>query len=61
MEKTFLSAKDISAILGVSVSLSYQIITTLNKELTELGYCVVRGKVNRLYFEKRYYYTQTPA
>lgn len=61
MEKTFLNAKDISEILGVSDSLSYKIITQLNDELTQLGYLVVRGKVNRRYFEKRYFYTQQTA
>ena len=55
MDKTFLKAKDISKILGVSDPMSYKIISQLNKELTDMGYLVVRGKVSRSYFEKRFF------
>ena len=49
MDKTFLKAKDISKILGVSDSMSYKIISQLNSELAEMGYLIVRGKVNHSY------------
>lgn len=61
MDKTFLKAKDISKILGVSDSMSYKIISQLNNELAEMGYLVVRGKVNRSYFEKRFFYAPATA
>lgn len=61
MDKTFLKAKDISKILGVSDSMSYKIISQLNNELAEMGYLVVRGKVNRNYFEKRFIYAPATA
>ena len=61
MDKTFLKAKDISKILGVSDSMSYKIISQLNNELAEMGYLVVRGKVNRSYFEKRFFYAPETA
>ena len=61
MDKTFLQAKDISKILGVSDPMSYKIISQLNKELTDMGYLVVRGKVNRSYFEKRFFYASQTA
>lgn len=61
MDKTFLKAKDISKILGVSDSLSYKIIAQLNNELAEMGYLIIRGKVNRSYFEKRFIYAPATA
>ena len=61
MEKSFLNAKDISNILGVSEPMSYKIISQLNSELAEMGYLVVRGKVNRSYFEKRFFYVPATA
>mgnify|MGYP003505780789 FL=1 len=61
MDKTFLKAKDISKILGVSDTMSYKIISQLNRELADMGYLVVRGKVSRSYFEKRFFYDPQPA
>ena len=61
MDKTFLKAKDISKILGVSDTMSYKIISQLNRELADMGYLVVRGKVSRSYFEKRFFYALQPA
>lgn len=61
MDKTFLKAKDVSKILGISDSMSYRIISQLNAELAEMGYLVVRGKVSRSYFEKRFFYAPQPA
>lgn len=61
MDKTFLKAKDVSKILGVSDPMSYKIISQLNKELADMGYLVVRGKVNRSYFEKRFIYAPATA
>jgi hypothetical protein len=61
MKKSFLNAKDISNILGVSEPMSYKIISQLNSELAEMGYLVVRGKVNRSYFEKRFIYAPATA
>ena len=37
MDKTFLKAKDISKILGVSDPMSYKIISQLNRELADMG------------------------
>ena len=56
MDKKFYGAKDIAGILGISVPQAYKIIRELNNELTDMGYRVITGKVDRTYFEKRYYY-----
>ena len=47
--------EDVVAALGVSRSTAYQIIRRLNQELEKAGYITVRGKVSRVYFEKRTY------
>ena len=51
--KMFVNVKDITELLGVSVSKAYKIIHTLNEELEKKGYITVRGKVSRKYFEER--------
>lgn len=61
MDNIFLTAKEISTILGISTSLAYRIINQLNEELENMGYLVVRGKVNRNYFEKRYFFSPATA
>ena len=61
MDNIFLTAKEISTILGISTSLAYRIINQLNEELENMGYLVVRGKVNRNYFEKRYFFSSATA
>ncbi len=53
--KTFISVKEISDVLRVSQSKSYNIVRTLNKELEEKGYMVISGRVSRKYFEERFY------
>jgi transposase len=55
MEKNFVSAKELSKILGVSVSKSYTIIRSLNNELSENGYMVIAGKCPKKFVEKKFY------
>lgn len=52
-DKRFLNAKDVSYILGVSVSTAYKIIRRLNDELTEQGFITIAGRVSRCYFEQK--------
>ena len=53
--KGFLSAKDISLYMDVSLSMAYRIIRQLNEELSERGYITVAGRVSRSYFEEKTY------
>lgn len=55
MNKPFLSASDIADILEISTPNAYKIIAKLNKELDDMGYLFVTGKVNKTYFEERFY------
>ncbi|SPP27224.1 ICEBs1 excisionase [Brochothrix thermosphacta] len=50
----FLTIEEVGKILGVKRSSSQQRIKKLNQELIDDGYCVVSGKVNKKYFDKRY-------
>jgi len=50
-----LSAKDVQRILQVSQAKAYEIIRSLNAELKEKGFYVLQGKINKDYFEERFY------
>ena len=52
-EKLFMTAADISELLGVSTTSAYAIIRKLNEELMAQGYIVLRGKVNSQYFYEK--------
>lgn len=52
---TMLSAKDVQKILQVSQAKAYGIIRSLNAELKEKGFYVLQGKINKDYFEERFY------
>ena len=54
-DKLFLTAKDVSMILEVSLSKAYRIIRALNEKLEAEGYIVVAGRVARKRFEERCY------
>lgn len=54
-KKIYVTASELSTMLGISAAHSYKIIRMLNDELDAQGYIVIHGKVPRRYFEKRYY------
>ena len=57
MEKTlFVTAQDVSEIMGVSLSAAYKLVASLNKELKAKGFYTISGKVNRRYFEEKCLY-----
>ncbi len=55
MTKQVYTAKDISEILGVSESKSYQFIRQMNEELEKKGFIVCRGRVPVAYFQERFF------
>ncbi len=56
MGKTmFVSASEMAEILGISRAHSYKIIKKLNTELEEKGFMTLTGKVNRKFFEEKFY------
>lgn len=53
--KIYITANELSEMLGVSAGHAYKIIRRLNQELEKEGYIVIAGKVPKRYFEKRWY------
>lgn len=54
-ESSFITAAELSAMLGVSVGHAYKIIQRLNEELAEKGYLTFSGRIPRKYLEERCY------
>lgn len=53
--KMYITASELSFILGISQGHAYKIIQKLNAELKDEGYLTIAGKVPKKYFEKRWY------
>lgn len=53
--RQMMDVRDVQEALSVSESTAYGVIRRLNQELSDLGYITVRGKISRVYFEKRTY------
>lgn len=51
----FLTAKDVSEILNISISSAYRIIKQLNTELKKQNKIIISGKISRRYFEEKMY------
>ena len=60
-EKLYLTADEAAKMMGVSKSHVYKVMREMNKELKEMGYFVVSGKVNRKYFMERVDYISPNA
>ncbi len=54
-EKSYITAKEIAEMLGVSIGKAYQIIRDLNAELAANGLLTISGKVSRAYFKEKWY------
>lgn len=54
-ESLMMNAQEVAAALSVSVTMAYKVIRQLNAELKAKGKIVVRGKVNRRYFQEKTY------
>ncbi len=54
-QSMFIKVDELCEIMEVSPSYAYRVIKDLNKELSDKGYVVVNGKVNRKYFNERFY------
>lgn len=54
-ENIFVSAEEVSEILGVSKPYAYKLIKQLNDELKSKGFLTIAGKVSKRYFEEKFY------
>jgi hypothetical protein len=48
-------------LLGVSQSKAYKIMRKINKELEDMGYDTLRGRVSETRFREKYYYKPTES
>lgn len=53
--RAYLTVNDVEEILGISKSLAYKIIRSMNNDLAAKGYLTVAGKVPKKYFEEQWY------
>jgi len=56
MENKFIRVDEVAQELSISKPYAYKLIKKLkNDELKEKGFITIAGRVNRQYFEKRFY------
>lgn len=55
MSKQVYTAKDLKEILGVSESMAYKYIRTMNSELEKKGFLTIRGKIPCAYVQERFF------
>ena len=55
MEKKIIRVDEVAKELEISESHAYKIMRKLNRELEAKGYITVAGRVNRQYFNERFY------
>lgn len=53
--KIYYDVNDITAMLDISTGMAYKLIRTLNKELSDMGYVVIAGKISSKYFQEKFY------
>lgn len=49
---------DVEEILGVSESYAYKLIRKLNKEMQNLGFQTIQGRIDTKFFYEHFYQTQ---
>ena len=55
MKNKFIRVKEVAEELQVSVPYAYKIIKMLNDELKAQGFMTISGRVNREYFNQRFF------
>ena len=58
MDNRFIRAEEVAAELDVSKPYAYKLIRQLNEELKAKGFLTIAGRVNRQYFNERFYLTE---
>ena len=55
MDNKFIRAEEVAKELDVSKPYAYKLIRQLNGELKSKGFITILGRVNRQYFNERFY------
>ena len=58
VNKKFLTVDEVAEEMSISKSYAYKIVKQLNKELNQLGYVTVAGRINTNYFQKKVCYNE---
>lgn len=53
MSNSFMRVDEVAAELGVSKSYAYKVVQKLNKQLKDMGYLTIAGRVNKKYLERK--------
>lgn len=54
----FVGHEEVMQDYGVSRAKAYALIREMNSKLESRGYCVIRGKVDRRFYEEQFYHGQ---
>lgn len=54
-QSVFMDAAEVMEVLGIGSTSAYNVISVLNEEMDKEGFLTLRGRVNRRYFEDRFY------
>lgn len=57
-ENRFITSAEVAKELGVSKSFAYKVVRQLNDELKSKGYMTIAGKVNKSFYEEKFYGNQ---
>lgn len=57
-KELFVRAEEVAGVLGISKPYAYKLIRQLNEELKAKGFLTIAGRVNRQYFNERFYGTE---
>ena len=57
--KMFMRVEEVAQEMGVSIPYAYQLVRTLNRELKAQGYLTIAGRIDREYFQEKFYSTKS--
>ena len=58
VEQNFMTVEEVAQELKVSKSKAYEVVRNLNRELQEMGYLTVAGRINTTFFHKKVCYSE---
>lgn len=61
MDNRFIRVDEVAEELDVSKPYAYKLIRKLNEELKEKGFLTIAGRVNRQYFNERFFGTESSS
>ncbi len=56
--QNFMTVEEVAQELRVSKSKAYEVVRNLNRELQEMGYLTVAGRINTTFFHKKVCYSE---